>query len=150
MTRFGGHTSPRRDQDQPSPAKEAPHRGATDGQPLSNRRFAEACSPELPHSVGVMGHGRWPSVLLAAFPGLHNAGFHPLAQNLTLELGKDRQHPGQRPPRGRGEVGRFMQRDKAHACNPTTRAFIRCITLECPQIDSTDLGLQALLAGNLR
>ena len=52
---------------------------------------------------------------LATFPGLRNPRFHPLAQNLTLELGKDRQHPGQRPARGRGEIQGLMQRDKPHA-----------------------------------
>jgi hypothetical protein len=34
-----------------------------------------------------MRHSRWPSMPLAVFPGLRNARFHPLPQNLTLKLG---------------------------------------------------------------
>jgi hypothetical protein len=29
---------------------------------------------------------------------LSDTGFHPIAQNVALELGKHRQHAGERPP----------------------------------------------------
>jgi len=50
-----------------------------------------------------------------ALPGLRNAGLDPLAENLALKLSEDRQHPGQRESRGRGEIQRFLQRDKPYA-----------------------------------
>lgn len=93
--------------------KEASHRGSAHPQASGNRRFTETCGGELSRFLGMMGHGRRPPMPLAAFPGLRNPRFHPLPQNVALKLGKDRQHPGQRPARRRGEIQRFLQRDKA-------------------------------------
>jgi hypothetical protein len=48
--------------------------------------------------------GRWSPMRFPVSPGLGNAGFDALAENLTLKLGKDRQHPSQRPSRRGGEI----------------------------------------------
>jgi hypothetical protein len=48
--------------------------------------------------------GRGSPMRSPASPGLGNAGFDALAENLTLKLGKDRQHPSQRPSRRCGEI----------------------------------------------
>jgi hypothetical protein len=54
-------------------------------------------------------------VAFALAPSLRNAGFDPLAQNLPLKLRKDRQEASHRPSSRRGEIQRFMERDKPHA-----------------------------------
>jgi hypothetical protein len=53
-------------------------------------------------------------VPLAIFPSLGDSGFHPFAQNITLELGKDRKHPGKGAPRWSSEIYGFIQRNKSH------------------------------------
>jgi hypothetical protein len=110
-----GGTCPRAAIRSPTHPKESLHRGSTDGQPSGHRRCAEACGRGLPRSIGVMRDGRRPPMPHPTFPGLCNAGFHPFAPHLTLELSNDCQHPGQRPARGCGDISRVMPRKNAHA-----------------------------------
>jgi hypothetical protein len=51
----------------------------------------------------------WPAFLAR----LSDPGFNPVAENISFEFSKDREHACQRSAAGRGQVERFAQRDEA-------------------------------------
>jgi hypothetical protein len=63
--------------------------------------LTEPDSREALHIRRSLGDTRRAAMPCAMPPGLRTAGFDPLAQNLPLKLGKERQETGHGPP-GRG------------------------------------------------
>jgi hypothetical protein len=52
----------------------------------------------------------WPAILAR----LSDPGFHPVAQDIAFELGKNREHASQSPAAWRSQVERFAQRHEAN------------------------------------
>jgi hypothetical protein len=62
------------------------------------------CRSLLRHVRHTVSNTRWASMGFAVAPGLRNASFDTLAQNLALKLRKNGQETSHRPPGRRGEI----------------------------------------------
>src|SRR5439155_1300803 len=71
--------------------EEAPYRGPAETQLARDGRLTQACGREPLHVRRTVGDTRRPAVSFALAPGLRNAGFDALAQNLPLKLRKERE-----------------------------------------------------------
>jgi hypothetical protein len=82
------------------------------------REIALLLSPlfgERPDLRGVLRDTRRAPVWPAFLARLSDPGFNPVAENISFEFSKDREHACQRSAAGRGQVERFAQRDEADA-----------------------------------
>jgi hypothetical protein len=93
---------------------EPPDCGPAHAQLPGDGGLTESGSRKPLHIRCPVGDGWRPSMPLAMSTGLRNTGFDPLTQNLPLKLRKDRQQAGHGPPRRRGEIQRFVERDEPH------------------------------------
>jgi hypothetical protein len=89
--------------------EDAPHRGSADSQPSRNLRVTHLLGLEAENIVDLQRCRSRPTVRAALLPSLGNAGADPLAQDLTLELGEDREHARHRAASGRGQIESFGQ-----------------------------------------
>jgi hypothetical protein len=78
--------------------EQASNGSPTDIELLGNGGFAQSVASEVSDFLRLADDFGGAAVRSALFAGLSDTGFHPIAQNVALELGKHRQHAGERPP----------------------------------------------------
>jgi hypothetical protein len=92
----------------------ADDRSSADPEPLGDRPFAQALSPQGSHLRDELGHRLRASVGSALLSGLRDAGPDSVAEDTPFEFGEYGKHAGQGPSAGRGEVERFIERDESN------------------------------------
>lgn len=91
----------------PASSQNPAHRGAADLKVAGNFGFADPCPMQFPNLCRMESGGNGPTQPFSILPSLSQASPSPLAQNLSFELGEDRQQAGHGATSGRGQVQRL-------------------------------------------